>query len=106
MSDLDHESSEPFTSSDESFIHEDGEEIVNDGYEDDMEGVEEQTSAEQDGRSKRQRRLDTIPNPGANEKSKGDVVGESDGSMIWWNADGDAGDGTRGTWGKSHSLIL
>ena len=51
-------------------------------------------------KSKRQRRLTKIPNPGSNGKSKGDVVGESNGSMIWWNEDGDAGDGTMGVWGK------
>ena len=52
-------------------------------------------------KSKRQRRLANIQDPGFNGKSRGHVVLESDASMIWWHEDGDAGDGTKGTWGKS-----
>lgn len=52
-------------------------------------------------KSKRQRRLANVQDPGFNGKSRGHVVLESDTSMIWWHEDGDAGDGTKGTWGKS-----
>lgn len=63
--------------------------------------AERKESSDNGLRSRRQGRLAKIANPGANGKSKGSVVWESDGSMIWWNEDGDAGDGTIGTWGKS-----
>ena len=82
-------------------MYDDHRKTPNDEDENDMTVSEEETSSEPDVRSKRQRRLANISNPGANDKSKGDAIGESNGSMIWWNGDGDAEDGTRGTWGES-----
>ena len=101
MSGLDCASSESSAPSDESFAYKNNRKVMDEEAEDGIEGEEseEEPFLKQDDRSKRQRRLASIANPGANERSKGDVVSESDGSMIWWNEDGVAEDGTKGTWG-------
>lgn len=66
--------------------------------EDDMEEAE---LPEAGFKSKRQQRLASISNPGSNGQSKGEIIRESDGSIIWWNADVENGLGTTGDWGKS-----
>lgn len=56
--------------------------------------------AERDDVSKRQRRLAKVVNPGANEKTKGDVVRGLGDSLMWWNEVGDGQVGPKYTWRK------